>query len=152
MQTEKRRPGRPRRKKGIIEYKHFVRAGIVMSGYDEARQHNEKHSVAVTQAVEFVKRRYPDMRISESGVKRILAEWRPRNSRIILRFERCIMTEEERAKYHWIREQVTALQQGKGLRMPVPPDINPSKPVTKFVFGFGERPTYSRFNCKSPRE
>ena len=54
-----------------------MRAGIVMAVYDEARQNDQKHSVAVRQAVEFVKQNYPALRISETAVRRILAEWRP---------------------------------------------------------------------------
>jgi hypothetical protein len=153
MQTGKRRPGRPRKKEGTLEHRQFVRAGIVMSAYDEARQSDQKHSVAVRQTVEFVKQNYPEVRISETAVRRILAEWRPRNSGTILRFERSIMTEEEVKKYRSVREQAAIFQQEKGLKVPVPSDINnPSKTVTKFVFGFGERPNYPRFNRKITKD
>ena len=137
-----------------MEYTHFVRAGIVMAVYDEARQSDQKHSVAVTQAVEFVKQNYPGLRISETAVRRILAKWRPRNSGTILRFERSTMTADEIAKYRSIREQAAAFQQKEGLKVPMPSDIinNPSKPRTKFLLRFGERPNYPRSNRKVTKD
>ena len=151
MQTGKRRPGRPRKEAGTMEYTHFVRAGIVMAAYDEARQNDQKHSVAVRQAVEFVKQNYPGLRISETGVRRTLAEWRPRNSGTILRFERSTMTADEIAKYRSVREQAAA---NEGLKVPVPSDIinNPSKPRIKFLLRFGERPNYPRSNRKVTKD
>ena len=132
----------------------FVRAGIVMAVYDEARQSDQKHSVAVRQAVEFVKQNYPGLRISETAVRRILAEWRPRKSRTILRFERSTMTADEIAKYRSVREQAAAFQQKEGLKVPVPSDItnNPSRPRTKFLLRFGERPNYARSNRKITKD
>ena len=154
MQTGNRGPGRPRKEEGTLEYKQFVRAGIVNAAYDEARQSDQKHSVAVRQVVEFVKQKYPELRISETAVRRILAEWRPRNSGAILRFERTIMTEEEIFKYRGVRDQAAAFQQQNGQKVPMLPDINnnPTKTVTKFVFGFGERPNYPRFNRKTTKD
>ena len=137
-----------------MEYTHFVRAGIVMAAYDEARQNDQKHSVAVRQAVEFVKQNYPELRISETAVRRILAEWRPRNSGTILRFERSTMTADEIAKYRSVREQAAAFQQKEGLNVPMPSDIinNPSKPRIKFLVRFGERPNYPRSNRKGTKD
>ena len=137
-----------------MEYTHFVRAGIVMAVYDEGRQSDQKHSVAVRQAVEFVKQNYPGLRISETAVRRILAEWRPRNSGTILRFERSTMTADEIAKYRSVREQAAAFQQTEGLKVPVPSDIinNHSRPRTKFLIRFGERPNYPRSNRKITKD
>jgi len=155
MQTGNRGPGRPRKEEGILEYRQFVRAGIVSAAYDEARRSDQKHSVAVRQVVEFVKQNYPALRISETAVRRILAEWRPRNSGAIFRVERSIMTEEEILKYRSVRDQAAAFQHQNGLKVPMLPDINnnnPTKTVTKFVFGFGERPNYPRFNRKTTKD
>jgi hypothetical protein len=152
MQTGNRGPGRPRKEEGTLEYKQFVRAGIVNAAYDEARQSDQKHSVAVRQVVEFVKQNYPELPISETAVRRILAEWRPRDSGTILRVERSIMTADEVAKYRSVRDQAAAYQ--NDLKVPMLPDINnnPTKTVTKFVFGFGERPNYPRFNRKITKD
>jgi hypothetical protein len=100
-----------------------------------------------------VKQNYPELRISETAVRRILAEWQPRNSGTILRFERSTMTEEEVTKYRSVREQAAAFQQQIGPSVPLLPDINnPSKTATKFVFGFGERPNYPSSNRKVTKD
>jgi hypothetical protein len=124
MQTGKRRPGRPRKEAGTMKSTEFMRAGIVIAVYDEARQSDQKHSVAVKEAVEFVKQNYPGLRISETAVRRILAKWRPRKSGTTLRFERSIMTEEETSKCRSLREQAAAFQQERGLKVSVPHDID----------------------------
>ena len=103
--------GRPRQKPGNLKYKDFVRAGIVIGTYDELRQCDQKHSVAVREVAEIVRLRHPGMRISETGVRRILAAFRPKISRTVLRFERSALTEEEIAKYagieksRWVHSQ-----------------------------------------------
>jgi hypothetical protein len=81
---------KPQKKAGVISPREFTRAGIVMSAYDEAREHGEKHSFAVKQSVEVVKQRHPRIRISEIGVKSILAKYRPRESHTILLFRRSL--------------------------------------------------------------
>jgi hypothetical protein len=144
--------GRPRKSDGVISPQDFARAGIAMSVYDEARGNGQKHSVAVTQTVEFIKQRHPKMRISETEVKRILAKFRPRNSQTILRFERSTLSEEGLVKFHWIQERLRALQQKDGLSLPAPADVGVTKPVTTYKIRFGERPNYPRHNRKTPKE
>jgi hypothetical protein len=127
-----------------------MRAGIVMSAYDAARQSDEKHSAAVRQAVEFVKQRHPEMRISETGVKRILAEFRPRASQTtILRFDRVTMTDAERVRYRLIRERAAAHQEHDS-KVPAPTTSHSPTPVTKYMIRFAARPNYSRHNRKDP--
>jgi len=70
-------------------------AAIVQAAYDEAREMSEKHSVAVRDAVDAVRRRNPEVPISETGVKCILSNFRPRRSGTIFRFERSLLSEEE---------------------------------------------------------
>ena len=67
--------GRPPKKEEEISLRDSVRAGIVMSFYDQARENGQKHSVAVAQTVEWIKQRNPKFPISETGVKRNLAAW-----------------------------------------------------------------------------
>ncbi len=148
----KKKLGRPRNPEGAISPQDFARAGIAMSVYDEARETGQKHSVAVAQTVEFIKQRHPKMRISETEVKRILAKLRPRKSQTILLFERSTPSEEELAKFRCIQEQLRALQQEKGLRLPVPSGVDAAKPVTIYKIRFGERPNYPRHNRKTPKE
>jgi len=148
----KKKLGRPRKTKGVIAYKDFARAGIVMGAYDAARENGQKHSAAVAQSVEFTRQHYPEMRISETGVKRILAKLRPRKSQTILLFERSTPSEEELAKFRCIQEQLRALQQEKGLRLPEPSGVDAAKPVTIYKIRYVERPNYPRHNRKTPKE
>jgi hypothetical protein len=51
---------------------------LVIFTYGEFRQAGGKHSAAVGEAAEAVRRQYPGMPISESTVRRILAEFQPK--------------------------------------------------------------------------
>jgi hypothetical protein len=144
--------GRPRKKEGVIVFGDFARAGIVMSMYDEARENGQKHSTAVAQTVELMKQRYPEMRISETEVKRILAEWRPRRGHTILRFERSVLSEEELAKHYWIQDQLAAFPKKEGLKLPATSDVISPKSVMAYKILVGERPNYPRHNRKLPEE
>lgn len=48
MKAEKRLPGRPKKGEGTKEFWRFVRDGMAMSAYDEARESAQKHGVAIT--------------------------------------------------------------------------------------------------------
>jgi hypothetical protein len=52
MKPAKKKRGRPRKQAGEVKFKDFIRAGIVISVYDELRRKNEKQSVAVREVVE----------------------------------------------------------------------------------------------------
>src|SRR5271169_6805728 len=117
MQTEKRQRGRPKKAKGTINFWHFVRAGMVMSAFDDARESGEKHSAAVTQAVDDVRQSHPGMPVSETEVRRSLATYRPRNSRTTLRFKRLIFDEEKLARRRLMLEQVAKVEGEKNLRL-----------------------------------
>jgi hypothetical protein len=74
----------------------IVRNLIVLLAYEHARSGGEKHSSAVTEAIAAVKRFHPDMKVSETEVKRILAELRPKDAPIVARVtEKPPMTPEE---------------------------------------------------------
>ena len=126
----KKNMGRPRKKEGVISFQDFLRVGIVESLYDEARENGEKHSVAVAQTVELIKQRDPTMRISETGVKRILAALRPSGSHTIVRFKVKTLTGDERARLYPNQVPVS---------------------VTTFGMTLGERPNYPRNNRKGPK-
>jgi hypothetical protein len=144
MEKEKRLRGRPRKAKDTIQFWQFARAARVMYAYDKAREKGEKHSAAIRDAVQFVKERSPELHISETEVKRILAAWRPRNAATILRFEQSVLTEEKIKKFRWIRERVAMLQE----KMSVPPndDLGPS--FAAFTIRFAQRPNFLRSNRK----
>ena len=129
----KKKLGRPRRIKGTISFWNFQRAGIVMSLFDEVRKKDQKRNCAIAQTVELIKQRNPELRISETEVKRILAAWRPKGSHTILHLE-CVMPNQEQ-----LAKQSDPLA------------TVPSKTVTVYRMSFDERPNYPRFNRKSPK-
>ena len=114
---EKKPRGRPK-KKDSMEVWQLGRVAFVMSAYNEARERGEKHSSAVTSAVEFVRRRSPELPISEATVRRILATYQPRGSGTVLRFERSPWSEEEINKYRSMQEQAVAFAEKNGIPLP----------------------------------
>ena len=88
MEIARKQRGRPRKQKDTIKSWQFARVAMILCAYDEARRKGDKHSVAVKDAVDIIRQRSPELSISESGVKRTLATWRPREGRTVLFFER----------------------------------------------------------------
>jgi len=72
------RPGRPK-KNGQKPLWMLRRDTIVLYRYLQARAAGEKHSVAVEEAITYLREREPRMPISATEVKRIVARWRPRS-------------------------------------------------------------------------
>jgi len=58
----------------------LLRAAWVLEAYDGARKNGLKHSGGITEAVNSVRQKHPEMPISETVVKRILARHRPKHS------------------------------------------------------------------------
>ena len=150
MRAEKRPRGRPK-KEDTIKFWRFCRAGMVMSAYDEARASGEKHSVAVTQAVDYVSHRCSEMPISETEVKRTLAIFRPRGSQTILQFKRVTLDEEKVARLRFMLEQLPSVHDEKGQSVPSRSIQNLLKIRTAYTFGYAERPIYPRHNRKIPK-
>ena len=78
MKTRKRPRGRPKKDPDELKFCRFVRAGLITCAFDEAREGGDKHSAAITHAVEYVRQHHPDMPISETEVKRTLARIDPK--------------------------------------------------------------------------
>jgi hypothetical protein len=150
MKKSPRPRGRPKNNLGTIRFWRFARAGIVMCAYDEARKRGEKHRDAVNESAEYIRKRHPRMPISQTEVKRILATFRPRNSKTILRFGRSTVSEEKLKQLRSIQEQLASVRAKKGLPLPRIPNL-PKSPVA-YTFGFKERPLYPRHNRKIPNE
>jgi hypothetical protein len=149
---EKRQRGRPKKKGDSKEVWQYFRAAMVMSAYDESREKGEKHSVAVRDAVDFLKRYSPEMRICETEVKCVLSTFRPRGSRTILRFERSPLSEADIQKHRWLREQIVALEKKKGITLPEPRAQDETRLREKFIIRSSERPVYPRHNSKVPKQ
>lgn len=125
-----RKRGRPR-KNGAQPGWTFFRAMFALYGYNEARAAGIKHSSAVTEAVSVVRSRCPGMPISETQVKRILAEYQPEGVPIAWKVTK---TDTEMQMPPAVRE---------ALGIP-----ESSKMRSGFTFGFGPRPEYPRSNAK----
>ena len=84
-ETEKsmNKRGRPK-KNGQVPPWMLERVTVVLYAYERARAAGAKHLTAVQEAVGFVRANRPLMPISETAVKRILAEWRSNRSRSCL--------------------------------------------------------------------
>jgi len=148
VQAKNRKPGRPRKKQDRIELWQFARAAVVISAYDEARVNGEKHSVAVTQAVDFVRRNDSEISISEAEARRILATYRPQSSETILRFEHSFRSEEDLRINRLIREELAALQGKEGIMLPEVPSYDLSERNLVLTIRVGLRPHYPRHNRK----
>lgn len=146
MESERKGKGRPP-KNGVTEPWRFGRALKVVHAYRKARAGGEKHSAAVREAVEFVRQHDPKMPISETEVKRILAEFLPKDGPAALVVEYATLEGEEAAKLRSLHEQRLAnagIKITGGLS-----DQNRRKPLKRFKFRFGERPHYPRHNASS---
>jgi hypothetical protein len=143
---ERRQRGRPRKKPDAIPLWQFLRVAAVMCAYHEVRARGEKHSVAVGQAVDFVRKLHPQMPISETEVRRVLAKWRPRGSSALFRFESANPSEEDLNRHRKFREELANLNEKKGLKLPIP-----QKEIsTSIIVRLGERVDYPRHNRKTP--
>ena len=76
MENAKKTRGRPKKEEGREEFWRFVRAGMIVYAYNEARKRKQKHSAAVGEAVAYVRQHRPEMPVSETVVKRTLATFR----------------------------------------------------------------------------
>ncbi len=124
MATKRGRPP----KNGMQPAWMLERGMEALYAYDEARRGGQKHSAAVRSAVEAIRAKYPRMPISETEVKRVLAQWRPQGGRIGI-----LVTE------------------------PAPPDDifilpNGQRARRGLTFGYGPRPNYPRINARTKQD
>lgn len=123
--------GRPR-KNGTQPPWMFGRRMLAIHSYRTARSSGDKHSCAVTEAVAAVKKTWPGMRISETEVKRILAECQPKGAQLAFK-----VTKNSQSPPHLTPEVRKVL----GI-----PDLSRMK--NRFTFGFGPRRKYCHVNAK----
>lgn len=124
--------GRPP-KHGVQPGWMFHRTAAALYGYNQARSAGQKHSAAIREAVGTVRLLFPGMPISETVVKRILAEFQPSDSSIAL-----------------------MIKQGSGASIEIPPEVCLKLGIPEgkrlkelFSFGYGPKPTYPRHNLRS---
>lgn len=70
--------GRPR-KNGAKSASMLKRSLLILLEFGRARSRGLKHSAAIAETVAVIGCKYPDVCVSETEVKRTLAEWMPRN-------------------------------------------------------------------------
>ena len=143
MKTEKKK-GRPR-KNGAIEPRQFGRAILVISAYDQARKSGEKHSAAVNRAVDFLRQNRPEIPISGTGVKRILADIRSKRSPKTLLVESCRALGTEAEKISEIAARLAVMRKD-GSMAQSHAKINQQQSFAKFTCRIGDRPDYPRHN------
>jgi hypothetical protein len=137
--------GRPP-KNGVVEPEHFGRALKLTYAYSEARKKGLKHSAAVREAVEFVRRLNPATPVSESAVRRVLAEFRPQNSEVEITVEYSTLEGSGAAA---CRSRFAQLLKSSGNEnVPALSDEDLRRPLKAFKFGFGKRLDYPRHNAK----
>jgi hypothetical protein len=139
--------GRPR-KNGIVGPKHLARALMIVKAYSKARCDGSKHSAAVRETVDAIKQLAPGIRISQTGVKRVVAEFSPRGSQIALTVESSILEGQEAAMRRY-RAHIMESAGIKGFPDMTDPDLQ--KPLKTFIFGFGKKPHYPRHNAKKSK-
>jgi hypothetical protein len=146
MDTPKKKRGRPR-KDGVKEPWQFARSLMVLNAYNRARERGEKRSAAIKEAVDLVKQSAPEMPISVTEVKRILAEFHPKDSETGLIVRPSVPDAKEIARRHNLRAQVPGFAETK-----ITAEL-PNQNLQKcrgFKFGFGKRPDYPRHNAIAP--
>jgi hypothetical protein len=140
--------GRPN-KNGAKPGWMLFRSIMILAFYDQARARGEKHSAAIAAAVSKVRDRAPKRPISETEVKRVLAEFRSKDCGQTL-----IVTEgiaQGREAEIWF-EMLEWPAEESCRKWQVPSfSRDESKPrrLRTFTVQFGPRPRYRRHNSRS---
>lgn len=137
-----------RKKNGARPCWMLLRTVMVLAAYDRARKRGEKHSVAIAETVLAVRTWAAEMPISETEVKRVLAEFRAKDSTSALIIKQGIAQPPEADS--WFDDLKWAAEESRGtLKLPsFSHQSNPPR-VRKFTIHVGPRPCYPRHNSKS---
>jgi hypothetical protein len=130
--------GRPR-KNGLQPSWMLDRIIMVVQAFNEARESGIKYEIAILEAIEAVKARYPKMRIGPRRVKEILAAWQPVGSSVVFLVSKCPIAGTEDPEMQQKLEILNALGVPRG------------KKVTTYTVSLGTRPEYPRINSKQPK-
>jgi hypothetical protein len=142
--------GRPP-KHGKIPGWMFGRALRVLDAYDAARI-SMKHSAAVTAATDSIRKAFPEMPISETTVRRILAEFRGKDAHTVIKVSKT-PDEEIRRTRERARELEDAAnspecpEDAKRILMEFAASLATTKVGIRM--GVGPRPEYPRSNARS---
>ena len=136
--------GRPR-KNGVSGPWQFARGLTILNAYQQARERGEKHSVAVSEAVVEVRQK-GGFRVSETEVRRVLKELRPKDSPVELKVRARLVNEGDLERLRLLIAQVPEEYRPKnwtGLHK------DTHMPKISIMFGLGIRTKYRRHNSKS---
>lgn len=140
--------GRPN-KDGAKPTWTLLRSVIVLCAYDRARHMGEKHSAAVAAAVSALRSQVPEMPISETEVKRVLAEFRSKDSGQALIFMEGIAQGREADAWFERLEWAAEKSRGKWNVPSFPHDESKPRRLLTFAIQIGPRPRYPRHNSRS---
>jgi hypothetical protein len=133
FRTGSRKRGRPE-SNGVKPGKILNRVVWVLCKCDEFRKTGMKRSSAITETVEFMRKEQPDLAVSETEVRRILAEFQPKGASEVL-----LVTskpqEEVNREFALLPREIQDLLGNK-------PQIN------VMPIGFGPQPQYKRSNAR----
>lgn len=87
--------GRPA-KNGRKHPAYLFRAVPALSAYDRARQRGEKYEAALLEAVAAARKTFPEMRMSKTQTKSLLADLRPKSSETTIFFENEVDREQQK--------------------------------------------------------
>jgi hypothetical protein len=113
----------------------FLRMMLAQYGYDQARRAGMKHASAITEAVSFVRSHCPEMTISETEVKRVVAQLQPKDVPIAY----CVSKSEN------VSIPPLNLPADLCRKFGLPENFNPTH---CFTLTLGSRPEYVRNNAK----
>ncbi len=141
----KSKRGRPKRN-GAKPAWTLLRSVLVLCAYDQARHTGEKHSAAIAAAVSVLRSQVPEMPISATEVKRVLAEFRSKDSGQALIFTEGIAQGPEADAWFERLEWATEKSRGK---WNVPSFLrNKPRRLRTFTIQIGPRPRYPRHNAR----
>lgn len=137
--------GRPN-KNGAKPAWTLLRSVMALCAYDHARHMGEKHSAAIAEAVSALRSQLPEMPISATEVRRVLSEFRSRDSVQALIFTEGILAGPEADAQFEILEWAAEKSHGKWNVPHLFHDKSEPRRLRTFAIQIGQRPRYPRHN------
>ena len=129
---------------------HFRRDQWLIRLFDEARERGAKHFAAVEEAVRKHREKFPDVRVSETTVRRALAKHRSIGRQIVLNPVPGNPDEQFIARLREVLK-VVAIMKHELLGHPLPAPDAPDPQIENVLdVCAGTRPDYPRHNKKDP--